>query len=92
MTSITEELIQKESNETLAVTMTSASFRLIPQRWYVHVVLWIACFIIGFPLFYAMLVSTQNNAQVINFQILPGDSFENNWQSVMIDRNLGRYM
>ncbi|MDX2076031.1 MAG: carbohydrate ABC transporter permease, partial [bacterium] len=47
---------------------------------------------IGFPLFYAMLVSTQNNAQVINFQILPGDSFENNWQSVMIDRNLGRYM
>ena len=65
---------------------------IIPKRWYAHVVLWIACFFMGFPLFYAMLVGTQNNAQVINFQILPGDSLANNWQSVMIDRNLGRYM
>ncbi|MCU0482589.1 MAG: carbohydrate ABC transporter permease [Anaerolineae bacterium] len=66
--------------------------RIIPKRWYVHLVLWIACFFIGFPLFYAMLVSTQNNAQAINFQVLPGEHFPQNWQSVMVDRNLGRYM
>jgi sn-glycerol 3-phosphate transport system permease protein len=65
---------------------------LVPKRWYAHLFLLFACAFLGFPLFYAMLVSTQNNAQVINFQVLPGSSFVDNWTSVMIDRNLGRYM
>jgi sn-glycerol 3-phosphate transport system permease protein len=66
--------------------------RVVPKRWYAHVSLIIACAILGFPLFYAMLVSTQNNAQVIQFQFLPGSSFETNWDAVMNARSLGKYM
>lgn len=66
--------------------------RFLPKRWYVHVVLIIACLILGFPLFYAMLVSTQNNAQVITFQAMPGTSFESNWHAVMNTRSLGTYI
>ncbi|MDZ4671920.1 MAG: carbohydrate ABC transporter permease [Phototrophicales bacterium] len=95
MTHFSHEIIQDSSDMNRVMTSdTTKSLirRLIPQRWYAHVVLWIACFFIGFPLFYAMLVSTQNNAQTINFQVIPGESLERNWQSVMVDRNLGRYM
>ncbi len=64
----------------------------LPKRWYVHVGLWISCLIVGLPLLYAMLVSTQNNAQVTNFQLIPGESFNTNLQAVMVNRNLGRFM
>ncbi|MBI5667293.1 MAG: carbohydrate ABC transporter permease [Chloroflexi bacterium] len=64
----------------------------VPKRWYVHLVLWLACILMGFPLFYAMLVSTQNNAQVFNYQFTPGNSLASNWNIVMINRNLGSYM
>jgi sn-glycerol 3-phosphate transport system permease protein len=58
----------------------------------VHVFLWIACIIIGFPLFYALLVSTQNNAQVYNYQFTPGTSLADNWNVVIVNRHLGNYM
>lgn len=64
----------------------------VPKRWYVHLVLWTACIIMGFPLFYAMLVSTQSNAQVFSYQFTPGSSLANNWNIVMVNRNLGNYM
>ncbi len=67
-------------------------FAWLPQRWYVHVFLWASCLFIGFPLFYAMLVSTQNNAQVFAYRFLPGESFLDNWRIVMIQRNLASYM
>jgi sn-glycerol 3-phosphate transport system permease protein len=64
----------------------------VPQRWYVHIILWAACLLIGFPLFYAILVSTQNNAQVYSYQFTPGLSFADNWNIVMVNRSLGSYM
>ncbi len=63
----------------------------VPKRWYVHLVLWVACLIIGFPLFYALIVSTQNNAQVYAYQFAPGNSLAENWV-VVSNRNLGNYM
>lgn len=64
----------------------------LPERWYVHLFLWVACIIIGFPLFYALIVSTQSNTQVYNYQFTPGLSFSDNWNVVMVNRNLGGYM
>jgi sn-glycerol 3-phosphate transport system permease protein len=75
-----------------AQTRSNGWRSFIPKRWYAHLILSIACLILGFPLFYAMLVSTQNNAQVINFQFLPGSSFAQNWDAVINVRSLGRYM
>lgn len=63
----------------------------VPKRWYVHIVLWVACLIIGFPLFYAIIVSTQNNAQVYAYQFAPGNSLADNW-TVVANRQLGNYM
>jgi sn-glycerol 3-phosphate transport system permease protein len=63
----------------------------VPKRWYVHIVLWIACLIMGFPLFYALIVSTQNNAQVYAYQFAPGTSLADNW-TVVANRQLGNYM
>jgi len=65
---------------------------LLPKRWYAHVTLWAACFIIGFPLFYSVLVSTQTNADVFAYRFTPGNAFANNWNTVMVFGSLGSYM
>ena len=64
----------------------------LPERWYVHILLWIVCFIVGFPLIYAIIVATQTNAEVLSFQFSVGSAFERNWEAVMVTRNLGNYM
>lgn len=65
--------------------------QLSANRWYIHILLWIAVIFMGFPLFYAALVSTQNNAQMFRLQMFPGDSFSFNLQTVL-DRNIARLM
>jgi sn-glycerol 3-phosphate transport system permease protein len=65
--------------------------RLVPRRWYHHAVAIVAILIIAFPLGYALLVSTQSNAQVWSSQLLPGAEFASNLEYVMGRRNLGRY-
>lgn len=65
---------------------------LIPERWYVHVFLWIACFFVGFPLLYAVIISTQTNSEVLQFQFLPGTSAAANLEAVMVNRELGRFI
>lgn len=65
---------------------------LLPKRWYAHVILWISIVLIGFPLFYAMIVSTQTNAEVFAYQFTPGDDLERNWRVVMEQRQLGQFM
>jgi sn-glycerol 3-phosphate transport system permease protein len=65
---------------------------ILPKRWALHLGLIAACLILGFPLYYAMLVSTQTNAQVFAYQFTPGSSFEAHWTQVMVTRNLGSYM
>jgi sn-glycerol 3-phosphate transport system permease protein len=64
----------------------------IPKRWYAHIVLWIACFILGIPLFYALIVSTQTNAEVFRYQFSPGSGFDYNWDVVFHQRDLQDYM
>jgi sn-glycerol 3-phosphate transport system permease protein len=61
-------------------------------RWTLHIALILTCLFVGFPLYYAMLVSTQTNAQVFAYQFTPGSSFAEHWQQVMVTRNLGSYM
>lgn len=82
------------STDTLtpAAERTSGVARWLPQRWYAHLILWFACAVIGFPLFYALLASTQNNAQIYAYQFTPGDQITANWAKVMVERNLGTYM
>lgn len=88
MTSISNEQLQP-----LATSQTRSGLRAwLPKRWYAHVILWIACLLIGFPLFYAMLAATQNNAQIYAYQFYPGDHIQDNWAKVMYERNLGNYM
>lgn len=64
----------------------------LPQRWPIHLLLCIACILVSIPLLYAMLVSTQSNAEVISFQVTPGSSLGRNIWVAMVSRNLGRYM
>lgn len=66
--------------------------RLIPKRWYAHLILWIACFLIGFPLFYSVLVSTQVNSDVYSYRFTPGEALGDNWNKVMNLGQLWRYM
>ena len=65
--------------------------RLVVNRWYIHLLLWTIVLFMGFPLFYAVLVSTQSNAQMFRLQLTPGDSFGINLQAVL-DRNIARLM
>jgi sn-glycerol 3-phosphate transport system permease protein len=55
-------------------------------------VLIIACLVIGFPLLYALLVSTQTNAQVANFILTPGQELGKHLEQVLVNRFLGQYM
>lgn len=63
-----------------------------PRRWPIHLLLGLSCLLVGIPLLYAMLVSTQSNAEVIAFQMTPGSSLGRNIWVAMVSRNLGRYM
>jgi len=65
--------------------------RLLPQRWYVHVVLILSVIIIGFPMFYAVLVSTQNNGH-FSYQFTPGSHLLENLDVVLNQRGLLHYM
>ncbi len=64
----------------------------VPERWYAHVVLWIACIVIGFPLFYAIIVSTQNQSEVFAYKFTPGTSLLDNLDVVINGRHLQTYM
>src|SRR5262245_45052118 len=66
--------------------------RVIPERWYAHLFLWVACALIGFPLFYAMLVATQDNSAVFRYDFTPGNFLAQNLNVVIVDRNLLSYM
>lgn len=73
-------------------TQTRRAFAWLPKRWYAHVILWLSIIIIGFPLIYAVIVSTQNNADVFSYRFAPGDDLERNWNIVMNQRRLGDFM
>jgi sn-glycerol 3-phosphate transport system permease protein len=62
------------------------------DRWPIHVALTLICLIVGFPLFYAMIVATQGNTEFFANQITPGNRLADNFQIVWRDRNLGGYL
>lgn len=64
----------------------------IPKRWYAHIILVLACFLSGIPLFYALLVSTQTNAEVFRYQFTPGTGLVSNWNVVFYERHLHTYL
>ncbi len=76
----------------MSMKKSSGLRRWIPKRWYAHLILWIACIVIGFPLFYAVLVSTQTNAEVYRYQFTFGSAFETNWNIVMNIAKLPNYL
>ncbi len=66
--------------------------RRLPKRWYAHVILITAIIITGFPVYYAAVVATQSNTQVFNYQLTPSTYLERNWDLVIHERQLPRYM
>ncbi len=66
-----------------------ASF--LARRWHIHALLWLSCLFLGFPLLYAILVSTQSNSDVYAYRFLPGNALGRNWDLVA-SRNLGSFM
>jgi sn-glycerol 3-phosphate transport system permease protein len=74
------------------VTETPASRTWLPRRWYIHLALWLVCLLIGFPLFYSIIVSTQTNSDVFAYRFTPGNSLASNWNIVMNIAGLGTYM
>ena len=91
MAELSREMTAQETRSG-ARTAPSPFRRWLPERWYAHLVLWIACAFIGFPLIYAILISTQSNSQVANFVLTPGERFDENWHQVMVNRFLGEFM
>lgn len=65
---------------------------ILPKRWYAHLILLVAVAIIGFPLFYALLVATQSNFEVIRYQFWPGSALRENWEFMMNQLGLWRFM
>jgi len=71
---------------------SSSLRRLIPRRWHVHIGLLLSCLFMGFPLLYAIIVSTQSNGDVFRYRLTFGEQLANNWDVVMNQRQIGLYM
>lgn len=84
-------LTQEQTRETVSSPAQKAPSWL-PKRWYAHLILLLACFILGIPLFYALLVSTQTNSEVYDYRFLPGSGWNENWDIVFNQRHLHEYM
>ncbi|MFD0555512.1 carbohydrate ABC transporter membrane protein 2 (CUT1 family) [Stackebrandtia endophytica] len=79
----------------VATSSTPRPRRVAKRRrrtWHLHLTLSIICAVSCAPVLYAILVSTQNNAQMINFDLTIGESFLANINTVWNDRALGGYM
>lgn len=73
-------------------TLYQKWFGRLPKYWYAHLILWIAIFVTSIPMIYALIVSTQGNAEVFRYQFTPGDDLGRNWQVVWEQRGLGQFM
>lgn len=65
---------------------------LLPKRWYAHLVLIVSCLVLGFPLYYAIIVSTQTNTDVYAYSFSFGNALQENLKVVVEDRGLLGYM
>lgn len=62
------------------------------RRWGIHLALALVCVVIGFPIIYAALIATQNNAEIFAFQLRPGDSLLPHFDLVWNRRGLAGFM
>jgi sn-glycerol 3-phosphate transport system permease protein len=89
VTSVSHDILHEQAG---AASRARSLNGWLPRRWYAHVILWIACLILGIPLFYALIVATQTNAEVFRYQFSPGSGLATNWDVVFHQRNLQDYM
>ena len=62
------------------------------RRWPYHIALTATALLIAFPLLYAMLISTQTNAEIFSFQFTPGSALRDHFQQVWFDRDFAGAM
>ncbi len=62
------------------------------RRWPYHIALSATALLIAFPLLYAMLISTQTNAEIFSFQFTPGSALQDHFQQVWFDRDFAGAM
>lgn len=60
--------------------------------WPVHLMLVLVVLVLCGPVLYATLVSTQSNADLFSFRLMPGDRLDENWNVVMGDAPRGRHL
>lgn len=84
--------LSHDNPEVLASARVRTRPAWLPEHWYAHLILWIACIIIAFPLFYAMLAATQTNSELYRYQFTPGTAFWDNWNTVMNLAHLPTYL
>ncbi|MAS36508.1 MAG: glycerol-3-phosphate ABC transporter permease [Anaerolineaceae bacterium] len=84
-----EQTLQAQSSSQAIVRRLKA---WLPKRWYAHAILLFAVVAMGFPMFYAIIVSTQTNADVFNYRFTPGNDLARNWDVVVNQRNLFQFM
>ena len=62
------------------------------RTWHIHLMLVLVVLVMCGPVLYAVLVSTQSNADLLDFQLIPGDRLDENWRAVWDNRQLGDYL
>lgn len=62
------------------------------RSWPFHLALIVTVFVVAFPLLYAVLISTQTNAEIFSFQLTPGSALQSNFEDVWVARDFGNAM
>lgn len=84
--------ISKDTVNELALEKSFTLRDLIPKRWYAHLILLVACIILGIPLYYSIIVATQSNSEVYRYQFTFGNALQENWDIVINQRHLQIYI
>lgn len=88
MTSLSQDQVLQAQT----LTLTRRLKGWLPKRWYAHAILIFSVIAMGFPMFYAVIVSTQTNADVFAYRLTPGSDLARNWDVVVNTRQLPRFM
>jgi len=72
--------------------MKTARATLHRRTWPTHLMLVLVVLVLCGPVLYALLVSTQSNADLFGDRLLPGDRLDENWSVVMGDAPTGRHL
>ncbi len=90
------KLVQQGAEIPVAAAAAAARWRIRKRLWVVatHAGLLAACFVVGLPLLFALLKSTQSPSQVFSYppRILPGTALVANYRAVWEQFQLGIFM